>query len=91
MLRWLSRCLFWLRRLNINAGGWRPRFLVRPFIQVPAVRLAEVLTRCFPDLHIPAACQDGAGAIGSQGGNGCFIVCPVGGKEGCFPGMLVLR
>ena len=42
MLRWLSRSLFWLRRFNIYAGAWQPRFLVRPLIQVPAVKLAEV-------------------------------------------------
>ena len=45
MLRWLSRSLFWLRRFNIYAGAWQPRFLVRPLLQVPAVRLAEVLSQ----------------------------------------------
>jgi hypothetical protein len=50
MLRWLSRCLFWLRRFNISAGAWRPRFLVRPFVQAPAVRLAEVGPLHFPHL-----------------------------------------
>ena len=42
MLRWLSRSLFWLRRFNIYAGAWQPRVLVRPLVQTPAIKLAEV-------------------------------------------------
>ena len=58
MLRWLSRCLFWLRRFNISAGAWRPRFLVRPFVQAPAVRLAEVCHLAFSHHYCPPSTRD---------------------------------